>query len=237
MNSYARALDRWHTRSVLTMSDKGTPAAPERSIRTPLPPSAYIDHELMRVLSDELRVRIYAYLCDHTAGPSKISDALGENKNSVRHHIDRLREGGWIGDDPSVTGRGAHYRAIRSMVIPPGAWDRLPAPAKHKVAVHMLRHLYADAGASLAAGRFIKPGIYMSLSPMVVDAQGQEDVKRILENALSELAGVQVESDHRRRLGGGSHSGADTSLTVGLFGFESVRDPDAGARPSATIRL
>jgi DNA-binding transcriptional ArsR family regulator len=200
------------------------------------PPGAFVDHELMRILSDELRVRIYAYLCDHTAGPSEVADVLEVNKNSVRHHIDRLREGGWIGDDPSVPGRGGHYRAIRSMVIPPGAWDRIPEPAKHKVAVHMLRHLYADAGSSLAANRFLRPGVYMSLTPMVVDAQGQRDVKQILEEALRELAGVQVESDHRRAKAG-QDAGTEIPLTVGMFGFESLRDSDGGARPSATMRL
>lgn len=200
------------------------------------PPSAFIDTELMKALSDELRVRIYAYLCDHAAGVAEIAAAVGEGPSTVRHHIDQLRAGGWIADDPSVPGKGGHYRAIRSMVIPASAWDRLPEAAKHKLAIHILRHLYADAGASIEAGYFLRPGIHLSLTPMVVDAQGKADVRRVLERALEELLGIQGESDRRLQAARTGDGGA-TSLSVALLGFESLRDPAAGARAQATMRL
>lgn len=200
------------------------------------PPSSYIDTELMKALSDELRVRIYAYLCDRAAGPREIATALGERHSTVRYHVDQLRAGGWIGDDPSVPGRGGHYRAIRGMVISPGAWDRLPEPGRHKLAIHLLRGLYADAGASIESGSFLRSGAHLSLTPMVVDSQGKEDVERVLEEALRELAGIQRESDDRREAAGGSFRDG-ISLTAGLMGFESARDPGEGARAPATMRL
>jgi DNA-binding transcriptional ArsR family regulator len=192
----------------------------------------------MKALSDELRVRIYAYLCDHTASIAEIAAALGAPTSNVRYHVTELRNGGWIAHDPSVRGKGKgwYYRAIRSMVIPPSAWERLPEAAKHKLAVHLLRNLYADAGASMEAGRFLRPGIYMSLTPMVVDAQGKEDVRRVLERTLGELLDIQTDSDHRLRGAGTGDNGA-TSLTVGLLGFESLRDPAKGARAQETMRL
>ena len=200
------------------------------------PPSEFIDTELMKALSNELRVRIYAYLCEHTAGPREVAEALGENPNSVRYHVDQLRDGGWIADDPLVPGKGGHYRAIRSMVISPAAWDRLPEAAKHKLAIHLMRDLYADACASMEAGYFLRPGIYLSMTPMVVDAQGKDDTRRVLERALTELIDVQVESDRRMEAAGTGDASA-TSLTVALIGFESLRDPAVGTRAAETMRL
>lgn len=201
-----------------------------------LAPNSLIDTELMEALSDELRVRIFAYLCLNAAGASEIAAALGVSWHAVRYRLEHLRKGGWIADDPSVPGRGDHYRATRAMVIPPGAWDRLPDLARHKIAVRMLSDLYADAGASIAAGRFLRPGIYMSLTPMVVDARGRKDVNRVLERTLTELVGIQAECDQRLQ-SARSVECPETSLTIGLTGFESLRDPAEDARASATMRL
>ncbi|HEU5106328.1 MAG TPA: winged helix-turn-helix domain-containing protein [Solirubrobacterales bacterium] len=200
------------------------------------PPSSFVDTELMKALSDEMRVRIFAYLCDHTASVAELAAYLGAPESNVRYHVDELRNGGWIADDPSVLGKGFHYRAIRGMVIEPAAWERLPEAAKQKIAVHMLRNLYADAGASIAAGYMLRPGIYMSLTPMVLDAQAKGDARRVLERALKELLGIQTESDDRRRKDGADDSSA-TSLTVAMLGFESLRDPAEGARAQETMRL
>lgn len=187
----------------------------------------------MKALSDELRVRILAFLCENTAGPREIADSLGEKVTTVRYHVDELRKGGWIGDDPTILGRGGHYRAIRNMVIPPAAWDRLPEQAKHKLAVHILRHLYADVGASVEGGVFRESGVHLSLTPMVIDHRGQREVQRMLERTLADLTAIQRESDRRRTRGPENL----TSLTVALFGFESMRDAAAGSRASATMRL
>ena len=198
-------------------------------------PRSFIDTELMEALSDELRVRIFAYLCLHAAGSKEIAAALMVSESAVRYRLEHLREGGWIGDDPSIRQRGRHYRAIRSMIIPLGAWGRLPDLARHKLAAHMLRHLYADIGAATAVGHSSRPGIHASLTPMVVDEIGSKDVRRVLERALRELAVVQKESDDRVEAGVTAIRLA--SRTVGLLDFESSRDPAEGDRASATMRL
>lgn len=200
------------------------------------PPSSFVDTELMKALSDELRVRIFAYLCDHTASVAEIAKVVGANESRVRYHVDELRNGGWIADDPSIPAKGNHYRAIRGMVIQAAAWERLPEAARHKVAVHLLRHLYSDAGASIEAGYLLRPGVHLSLTPMVVDAQAKDDARRVLERALEELQGIQTESDARLTAANTEDSAA-TSLTVALFGFESLRDPADGARAQETMRL
>lgn len=199
-------------------------------------PSSLIDTELMEALSDELRVRIFAYLCLNTAGPKEIAAALRVGEPAVRYRLDHLRRGGWIGVDPKSEGRGHRYRAIRATVIPPEAWDRLPDLGRHKVAAQMLSQLYADIGASIQVGCFLRPGTHMSLTPMVIDALGRQDATRVLEDALEKLVGIQAECDARLRTARVTGS-SETSLTVGLLGFESARDPAQGARASATMRF
>jgi DNA-binding transcriptional ArsR family regulator len=209
--------------------------AEEKSTAKHGAPGGFIDSGLMKALSDEIRVQIFAYLCDHTARMSEVAAALDLPQNVVRHHVTSLRNGGFIAVDPSVSKSGYHYRAIRAMLIPPNVWTRLPELARHKLAAHMLRDLYSEIGASSEAGFFLRPGLFMSLTPMVVDAQGQRDARHVLEEALKELAGIQRESDARRAAARTDKSGI--SMTAGLLGFESLRSPASGARPSATMRL
>jgi DNA-binding transcriptional ArsR family regulator len=208
------------------------------SIGRPKPPlpSTFIDTELMKTLSDELRVRIFAYLCDHTASATELARVLSAKLSRVRYHLDELRGGGWIAEDSSVSGKASHYRAVQGMVLPPSVWKRLPQAGRQRIAVRLLRLLYADAGASMAAGRFLDPDAYLSLTPMVVDSQGMEDARQVLEQALERLLGVQEQSDQRRKTTSQAES-ETTSITVALLGFTSTRDPAEGARASSTLHL
>lgn len=199
-------------------------------------PSSFIDCDLMEALSDELRVRIFAYLCLRAARSKEIAEALGVSLSSVRYRLEHLREGGWIAIDPKVRKRGNYYRANRAMVLPPEAWDRLPSLARHKLAAHMLRHLYADVGASISAGNTDRPDIKASLTPMVVDEIGRREVERVFDRTLRALAVVQKESDDRAEGAGGSAEPV-ASRTFGLLSFESSRDPAEGHRVSASMRL
>src|SRR6476469_561313 len=120
--------------------------ADETSTANHSAPSGFIDTGLMKALSDEIRVQIFAYLCDHTARMSEVAAALDLPPTVVRHHVRSLRNGGWIAVEHSVPKSGYHYRAIRAMLIPPQAWSRLPELGRHKLAAHMLRDLYSEIG-------------------------------------------------------------------------------------------
>ncbi len=200
------------------------------------PPREFVDIELMKALSDELRVRIYAYLCEHTAGAREVAEALGADNGVVRHHIGTLRDGGWIDIDPTAEGRGNQYRAARGMVIPFGVWERLPEAVQQQVAIRIMRLLYSDAASSMEAGFFLRPGVHASLTPMVVDAQGQRDAKRLLEGTVTGLGEIQDESNSRMKEAG-RNNGQGVSLTVGLIGFESLRSPADGLKASQTVTL
>jgi DNA-binding transcriptional ArsR family regulator len=199
-------------------------------------PSSFIDTDLMKMLSDELRVRIFAYLCDHTATADEVAKALSEHPSKVRYHLKELRQGGWIADDPSIPGRGGHFFATRPSILSPSTWERLPEAARHRIAVKLMRLLFEDAAASMEAGYFLRPGAQVSLTPMVLDVQGKEDARRVVERALEELLVVQTQSDLRLEEGDRGDAAAG-SFTVSCCAFESLRDPSLGARAPATMRL
>lgn len=198
------------------------------------PQSDFIEVALMRALADELRVRVYAYLCEYEAGAAEVAKALGAPKNSVRYHVAELVQDGLI--DADRTTRGKKYRALRPAVVPTGVWDRMPSSLRRHVAVRMMRRLFADAGESMEAGLFFRPGVHLSLTPMVVDAQGQREVKKLLEATVDGLLAIQAESNTRME-----ESGRDDSqgvpLTVAVAGYEAQRDPAEGLKASQTVRL
>jgi DNA-binding transcriptional ArsR family regulator len=196
----------------------------------------FVDVELMKALSDELRVEIYAYLCEHVAGSKEVSEALGVDRGIARHHMNVLRDGGWIDAAADVPGREVAYRAVRQIVIPAAVWDRLPEAVQQQVAFRMMRALFGDVAESMEAGFFFRPGRHLSVTPMVVDAEGQREVKELLESNVGGLANIQRLSNDRMTAAGRSN-GQAVSLTVGLIGFESLRDPAEGAKASLTKRL
>ena len=204
--------------------------------RRPSAPREFVDCELMKALADELRVRVYAFLCEQTAGAREVAEALGADNGMVRHHIGVLADGDWIDVDPMADGRAKKYRAVRRMVIPANVWERLPEAVQHQVAVRIMRLLYSDAAGSIEAGFFIRRGVHASLTPMVVDTQGQRDTKALLEGTVTGLLDIQEESNGRMAEAGRAN-GQGVSLTVGLVGFESLRSPSEGIGASQTVRL
>lgn len=126
-------------------------------------PSEFIEVELMRALSDEMRVRIWAYLCEHTAGAPEIAKAIGESQNGVRFHVGELASGEWI-EPVASSGRAQKFRARRQSPLPPGIWERLPEDLRQHVGVRLLRIFYTDAKESMEAGSFFRPGVHPRVS-------------------------------------------------------------------------
>lgn len=198
-------------------------------------PSTFIDVELMDALSDPLRIRVFAVLCEQSASVVEVAGILGERDNNVRHRVRDLEALGWV-EPENEDVRGTKFRAVRRVVLPPGVWDRLPEAARQQVAVTIMRQLYADSRASMEAGLFVRLGAHLTLTPMVVDTQGQRDTKDLLEATLDALTVIQGESA-KRMGGGGRGNGQATSLTVALAGFESLRTASDAVGAAQSMRL
>lgn len=194
----------------------------------------FIDTGLMRILSDESRVRIYAHLCEREASRAEIQQALAIPNNKVRYHVLRLEEGGWI-ESRSAEGQTT-YVATRPILLPADAWESLPTPVREHIAAKIWRRLLVDVEESMDAGFFFGDDVHLSLTPMVVDEEGRRQVKEWLESCVEGLISIQQDADARVK----KSSRRDRelhSLTVLLTGYEAVRDPADGVRASRTVRL
>jgi DNA-binding transcriptional ArsR family regulator len=211
-------------------------AAPGEISRRPLSrrDEAFVDTQLMRILSDETRVRIYAYLCDGEATRAEIQRDLAIPNNTVRYHVLCLEKGGWISS--RFSGRQARYTATRPIVIPPGVWDDLPSPVREHVAARIWKRVLVDAEESMSAGFYLGPDVQLSLTPMVVDDEGRQRVKDWLESCVEGLVAIQREVDARGRPLGRQDRDL-YSLTVFVTGHQAARDPADGIRASRTVRL
>jgi DNA-binding transcriptional ArsR family regulator len=194
----------------------------------------FIDIDLMRILSDESRVRIYAYLSEREASRAEIQQALAIPNNKVRYHVVRLEDGGWI-ESRFAEGQ-TKYTATRPVVMPANVWDNLPTPVREHIAARIWKRLLVDVEESMDAGFFFGADVHLSLTPMVVDEAGRRQVKEWLESCVEGLIAIQHEADVRAKKAG-SRDRELHSLTVLLTGYEAVRDPAQGIRASRTVRL
>lgn len=194
----------------------------------------FVDIDLMRILSDESRVRIYAYLCERDASRAEIQQALAIPNNKVRYHVLRLEEGGWI-ESRFAEGQ-TKYAATRPILLPADVWEDLPIRVREHIAARIWKRLLVDVEESMDAGFFFGDDVQLSLTPMVVDEEGRRQVKDWLESCVEGLIAIQHDSDVRVEESG-KRDRELHSLTVLLTGYEAVRDPADGVRASRTVRL
>ena len=194
----------------------------------------FIDIDLMRILSDESRVRIYAYLCERQASRAEIEQALAIPNNKVRYHVLRLEDGGWI-ESRFAEGQ-TKYVSTRPVVMPADVWDSLPTPVREHIAARIWKRLLIDVEESMDAGFFFGDDVHLSLTPMVVDEEGRRKAKECLESCVESLIAIQHDADARAKKSNRRDRDLH-SLTVLLTGYEAVRDPADGVRASRTVRL
>jgi DNA-binding transcriptional ArsR family regulator len=204
-------------------------------------PKEPLDYRYMHALSKKERVRIYAILAERVASPKEISGELGEGLSQVSYHVKVLRECRLIAEDHKVPRRGAvehFYRAVTPTLIPPDAWDHLPAAMRKSISIRILQEFFEDAMASLETGVFDESPGELGWMPLILDRLGVEEfgtLSREFFKAVLELQAT-VTKRLREEKDGAEAAAALTSATVFLASFLSARSPDEGTKASATKR-
>ena len=228
--------------------DNGKPAKGRAAAKSSKPakrprksaPREPVDYRYMHALSKKERVRIYAILVERVASPKEISEELDEGLSQVSYHVKVLRECRLIAEDHKVPRRGAvehFYRAVTPTLIPPDAWDHLPAAMRKSISMRILQEFFDDAMASLEAGVFDESPGELGWTPLILDSLGIDEFGALSREFLKAVFELQATVAKRLRgEKGGAGAAAMTSATVFLASFLSARSPEAGMKASAAKR-
>jgi DNA-binding transcriptional ArsR family regulator len=198
-----------------------------------------VNYRRMHALSKRERVQIFAILCERVASPKEIAEELDEGLSQVSYHVSVLHECRLIVLDHKVPRRGAvehFYRATTPTLIPPHTWDHLPPTVRKGISTCILQEFFDDAATSMEAEVFDSPPGELSLTPLLLDGLGVEELGQLTRDFLKSVLELQARASKRMPKGKGKAAADATSATVFLASFLSTRGPEDGKKASATKR-
>lgn len=203
------------------------------------PSKELVNYRHMAALSKQLRAECLAIFCERVASPKELAEELGQGLSQVSYHVHILRKCSLIVEDHKVPRRGAvehFYRAAAPTLVPPNTWDNLPPAVRMKViSMDILQEFFDDAAASIEGGVFEQLPGELSLTPLVLDASGVEELGQLSGDFLESVLEIQANINQRLRKEGTKATDA-VSATVFLASFLSARSLKEAKRASARKR-
>ncbi|MBW8058943.1 MAG: winged helix-turn-helix transcriptional regulator [Solirubrobacterales bacterium] len=190
---------------------------------------ALVDPRLVKALDHVLRQHILLATVQGEVSPNELSKALDEGLSQVSYHVKVLREDceGMIEETRTEPRRGAvehYYRASAKTLLPAKAWRRLKKGLRAAIGAGMASDLFNDLAEALKAGKLQGAHDHITRTPLVLDAEGQRNVKTIAERASGEVEDEQRASAERMEKADGE-GGKATGYTFALLAFEAAWEP------------
>ncbi|HET9163905.1 MAG TPA: winged helix-turn-helix domain-containing protein [Solirubrobacterales bacterium] len=192
-----------------------------------------MDRRLVKALDHTLRQHILLATVAGEISPNELSKALDEGLSQISYHVKVLREDcdGMIEETRTEPRRGAvehYYRATPKSLFPAKAWRRLKKGLRAVVGAGQASDLFNDLAEALQAGKLQGPHDHINRTPLVLDAEGQKNVRAIAERATKEVENEQRATAKRREKADGD--GEVVGYTFALLAFEAAWEPaDADA--------
>lgn len=182
-----------------------------------------VEQIVAKAFAHPLRVQILIILNEKTASPNMLAQQLEQSLNLVAYHVRVLEKYDCIELVDTKQRRGAtehFYRATRRQFLSDDEWSRMPTSLRPGMAAAVLKSVFEDIEAASKAGTLEEvDDLHLSRTPMVLDAQGWNDVSELLKGALDRLLEIQTEASER--LAKSEESGI--SAKVHLMHFKSPR--------------
>lgn len=164
-----------------------------------MPPQkpALIDDRVVAAMSHPTRLRAMNVLWEREASPREIAAEIGEPLNNVTYHVNQLLELGCIelvAQRPARGGRVVEhfYKAISKSTFDDSELDRLGDDEKRILDMAILKLMASDLGEALLSGSYFELDDNQLIRiPMMVDAEGWNETKEILDRALDELMAIR----------------------------------------------
>jgi len=174
-------------------------------------------------MSHPTRVHAMTVLLERTASPREIADEIGERLNNVTYHLNQLRKLGCVELVRTERVRGGRvlerfYRATQRLYFDEDAWRALGERERLDLTNVTLRVMAQDITRSMAAGSFFgDDNARLCRHPMVVDAEGWDEVSELLDRATEELFEIEARVAARTA----DPTPADIHMKVELMQFRS----------------
>lgn len=188
-----------------------------------------MDPRYIKALDHVLRQHILLAAVAGEVSPNELSKALDEGLSQVSYHVKVLRDDcdGMIEETRTEPRRGAvehYYRASEKTLFPSKAWRRLKKGLRAVVGAGQASDLFNDLAEALKAGKLQGAHDHITRTPLVLDAEGQRNVRAIAERATKEVENEQRATTKRReKVNGGG--GEVVGYTFALLAFEAAWEP------------
>jgi DNA-binding transcriptional ArsR family regulator len=159
------------------------------------------------------------------ASPSEIAEELDAPLGNVSYHVRQLAELGLISLVRETPVRGTlehHYRAEIRPRITDKAWSAAPDVVKHATVGATLAQIGTGVNRAAAAGGFGKENAHLSRIPLVLDADGWNEIAAELNSMLNRVEKIQQASG--KRLLKKDHEGELRGEVVTML-FETADEP------------
>jgi len=188
-----------------------------------------VDPRLVKALDHVLRQHILLATVAGEVSPNELSKALDEGLSQVSYHVKVLRDDceGMIEETRTEPRRGAvehYYRASAKTLFPAKAWRRLKKGLRAVVGAGQASDLFNDLADALKAGKLQGDHDHITRTPLILDAEGERNVKAIAERATKEIENEQRSTAERMEKANGD-GGKATGYTFALLAFEAAWEP------------
>lgn len=190
---------------------------------------ALVDPRLVKALDHILRQHILLAAVAGEVSPNELSKALDQGLSQVSYHVKVLRDDcdGMIEETRTEPRRGAvehYYRASAKTLFPAKAWRRLKKGLRAAVGAGQASDLFNDLAEALKAGKLQGTHDHLIRTPLILDAEGERNVKAIAERATKEVEDEQRATAKRMEKANGD-GGKTTGYTFALLAFEAAWEP------------
>lgn len=189
-------------------------------------PGAKPDKTVVTGMHNELRAQILILLNERVASRPELCRELGASFDNVRYEMEVLKKTKpplieLVHEKPVRGTVEKFYRATKQAYLDRSEWPGVPDAVKVGMRGSLLSLLVDDAVAAVEQDTFDSlENAHMSWIPMILDAQGWDDLTAILLRAMEEA--IEIKEDSAARLT--AHDEEGTSCTVSILGYPSANE-------------
>lgn len=179
-----------------------------------------IDPTLAKAFTHPLRSHIWVTLFERgILSPAEVANELELDVSDVSYHFRGLRKRGLIRLVRTVKRRGFDehfYEPVEpAFDFDDAEWMKLPEGVRSSLSGEMVRQVIEQLTVAVETGAFDARSRHLSLTWLLVDEQGWEELARTVRRALEKIQSIQTRCAERREKSG--EAGIPVSALIAAF--------------------